>query len=192
MKPMGADDLEPNSTNKNFGVQEKPKHRGRRSSAKSKVASVLLMQSDDHEQASAPRNLRDKIDLLSASARTSSTAQSSQPSQQNDSAPRSLFDKVSYRTRSAVKEMMRFKAIKIAQVIFAFYILFLTFADIGPPGGLRDTETGLIVDQASPERTERGLILVNGTERAIVGATLFQVACVGIARASAWIMYPGK
>jgi hypothetical protein len=202
-QPMDADGLEP----KDFEVQEKPKHRGSRSFAqtkvrsfaktkvasfvKSKVASVLLMQSDDQEQASAPRNLRDKIDL-SASARTSTTAQSSQPSQQRDSAPRSLFDNMSYRTRSAVKEMMRFKAIKITQVLFACYILFLTFADIGPPGGLRDTETGLIIDQASPERTERGLILINGTERAVVGATLFQVASVGIARASAWIMYPGK
>jgi hypothetical protein len=104
----------------------------------------------------------------------------------------SLFDKLSYRTRSAVKEMVRFKVLKMTQAIFACYILFLTFADIGPPGGLRETDTGFIVDQASPDRTERGLILVNGTERAIVGATLFQVACVGIARASAWIMYPGK
>jgi hypothetical protein len=87
-----------------------------------------------------------------------------------------------YRTRSAINCMKRYKALKLAQVLLAVYIGILTFADIGPPGGLRDTETGLIIDQASPERTALGLIFVNGTERAIVGATYFQVVCVGITR----------
>jgi hypothetical protein len=90
--------------------------------------------------------------------------------------------RMGYRTRSAIHCMTRYKAIKIAQVLLAMYVGILTFADIGPPGGLRDTETGLIIDQASPERTARGLILINGTERAIVGATYFQVVCVGITR----------
>jgi hypothetical protein len=90
--------------------------------------------------------------------------------------------RMGYCTRSAIHCMTRYKAIKIAQVLLAMYVGILTFADIGPPGGLRDTETGLIIDQASPERTARGLILINGTERAIVGATYFQVVCVGITR----------
>ena len=89
----------------------------------------------------------------------------------------------------AIQPMKRFRALKIAQIICAAYILIVTFTKIG---GLRDTETGLIVDQASAERTEKGLILVNGTERAIVGATAMQLACFGVSRASAWIMYPGK
>jgi hypothetical protein len=100
--------------------------------------------------------------------------------------------RMNYRGRSFVNELMRFRALKIAQVILAIYICVLTFADMGPPGGLRDTETGLIIDQASPERTERGVILLSGTERAIVGETQFQVVCIGIARLTAWFMYPGK
>jgi hypothetical protein len=42
----------------------------------------------------------------------------------------------------------------------------IQYANIGPTGwGLRDPETGLIIDPTSEERTERGLILVNnGTE----------------------------
>ena len=77
------------------------------------------------------------------------------------------------------------------QILLAFYVGFLTYANIGPPGGLRDTETGLIVDRASSERTAQGLILVNGTERPIVAATFFQVCCIGITRCSAFFMYPG-
>ena len=88
--------------------------------------------------------------------------------------------------------MFRFKWLKLTQLLLATCIGILTFADIGPPGGLRDTETGLIVDKASPERTANGLILVNGTERAIVAASLTQVACIGVARLSAWLMYPSK
>jgi hypothetical protein len=104
----------------------------------------------------------------------------------------SCSDRLSYRTRSAVKELMRFRALKLAQALLAVYVGVLTYADMGPPGGLRDGETGLIVDQESPERTARGLILLNGTERAIVGATQFQVVCIGITRMSAFFMYPGK
>jgi hypothetical protein len=100
----------------------------------------------------------------------------------------SCSDRLRYRARSAFKEMMRLKALKLAQVLLALYVGILTYADMG----LRDTETGLIVDQESTERTARGLILVNGTERAIVGATQFQVVCIGITRMSAFFMYPGK
>ena len=94
--------------------------------------------------------------------------------------------------RAFLKDMMRFRALKLTQLALSIYIAILTFADMGPPGGLRDTETGFIVDHASPERTANGLILVNGTERAIIAGSTFQVACIGIARLSAWFMYPGK
>ena len=93
--------------------------------------------------------------------------------------------------RQFVKEMMRFRALKISQLVLSIYIAILTFADMGPPGGIRDPDTGFIVDQNSQERTEKGLILVNGTERAIVATSTFQVGCIGIARLSAWFMYPG-
>jgi nicotinamidase-related amidase len=104
----------------------------------------------------------------------------------------SWSDRLNYRTRSAFKELMRFRALKLAQVLLALYIGIMTLADMGPAGGLRDTETGLIVDQESTERTARGLILVNGTERAIVAATQLQVVFFGITRISAFFMYPGK
>ncbi|CAJ1952236.1 unnamed protein product [Cylindrotheca closterium] len=97
---------------------------------------------------------------------------------------------LAYRMRSTNASLFRFKWLKLTQLLLATYIGILTFADMGPPGGLRDTETGLIMDKASPERTAKGLILVNGTERAIVAASLTQVACIGVARLSAWLMYP--
>jgi hypothetical protein len=59
-------------------------------------------------------------------------------------------------------------------------------------GGLLDPETGLVVDTESEDRTDEGIILVNGTERAIVGETKFQVVSILIARLSAWFMYPSK
>lgn len=188
-----------------------PTRWGARSPSKSKSPRVYPMVLDEQEQASAPgsplecegnlqgagffkqptRSSARSKDISSKSERASSTARFSESSQ-IFSVTTPFFEKWRCRIRSAIKDMMRFKALKFTQILLAGCILFLTFADIGPPGGLRDTETGLIVDQASAERTEKGLILVNGTERAIVGATLFQVACIGIARASAWIMYPGK
>jgi hypothetical protein len=93
--------------------------------------------------------------------------------------------------RAFWKRCLRYQTLKIMQILLAFYVGFLTYADIGPPGGLRDQETGFIVDQASEERTERGVILVNGVERAIVADTSFQVVCIGITRMSAFFMYPG-
>ena len=88
--------------------------------------------------------------------------------------------------------VLQYQKLKLLQCLLAFYVGFLTYANIGPPGGLRDQETGLIVDQASSERKARGLILVNGSERPIVAATFFQVCCIGITRCSAFFMYPGK
>jgi hypothetical protein len=99
---------------------------------------------------------------------------------------------MNYRSCYFVNELMRFRALKIAQVILAIYSCVLTFADMGPPGGLQDTETGLIIDPASLERTKIGVILLNGTERAIVGKMQFQIICIRIAQLTAWFVYPGK
>jgi hypothetical protein len=56
-------------------------------------------------------------------------------------------------------------------------------------GGFINAETGFVVDEESEDRTEEGLILVKGTERAIVGESQFQVVAILIARLSAWFMY---
>jgi hypothetical protein len=137
----------------------------------------------DREQTSVlarrqERSIRNDMEQPSANA----PHQGRNTDRSNTSAEPITASRMGYRTRSAIHSMTRYKAIKLAQVLLALYIGILTYADIGPPGGLRDTVTGLIIDQASPERTARGLILVNGTERAIVGATYFQVVCVGITR----------
>jgi hypothetical protein len=138
----------------------------------------------DREQTSVSvprqeRNIRNDREQPSADAHPH---QGPNNNRSNKSAEPIAASRMGYRTRSAMNCMTRYKALKLAQVLLAVYIGILTYADIGPPGGLRDTETGLIIDQASPERTALGLILVNGTERAIVGATYFQVVCVGITR----------
>ena len=91
-----------------------------------------------------------------------------------------------YRMWAALKKLSSYKVIVMIQVVLAAY------AAIVPYAVLRDEKTGLIIDPTSPERTEKGLLLVNGIERAIVADTLFQVVSVGICRLSAYFMYPGK
>jgi hypothetical protein len=113
------------------------------------------------------------------------------PAEFNPRRKRSFLYRLKNRWIPFYKELVRFKGLKLIQVLLACYVCFLTYADIGPPGGLQD-ENGLILDRQSPERTEMGLILVNGVERAIIGATKFQVIAVGISRMSAFFMYPGK
>lgn len=97
-----------------------------------------------------------------------------------------------HRFRVINKEVFRFKTLKLFQVLFAVYIAILTFADMGPPDGLRQEGTGYLVDEASPERTDQGIIRLAGSDRAIVALSTVQVACVGLARISAWFMYPSK
>jgi len=91
------------------------------------------------------------------------------------------FRSINHKVRTFLKEVLRFK------IICTVYIATMTFTS-----RLRDPHTGLIVDQASPERTENGLILTNGTERAIVAASTLQLVCLIVARLSAWFMYPSK
>ena len=85
--------------------------------------------------------------------------------------------------------LMRFKILKAIQVALAIYICVMTYSYLG---GLQDPNTKLIIDPTSQERTNKGLILFNGKERALVGATRFQVFSIGISRASAFFMYPGN
>jgi hypothetical protein len=99
----------------------------------------------------------------------------------------SRWDILIYRARCCLKCLLRFRALKFFQVVCAVYICIITFK-----GGLLDADTGMIVDQESDERTNEGVILVNGTERAIVAESKFQVIAILIARISAWFMYPSK
>lgn len=95
---------------------------------------------------------------------------------------------MSRRIRAFGKELMRFKLLKLSQLILVIYIAAFSFG----PWGLRDQETGYFVDPDSDEETEAGLIDVHGSERAIVATSKFQVACLALARLSAWFMYPSK
>jgi len=98
-----------------------------------------------------------------------------------------LFRCLSHKTRAFLKELFRFKVLKAFQIMCVIYIAAMTFTS-----KLWDPSTGLIVDQKSPKRTEEGVILTNGTERAIVAANHFQLVCLVVARLSAWFMYPSK
>lgn len=92
------------------------------------------------------------------------------------------------RVDDCLKESTRFMTLKISQIVLSIYIAVLTFG----PASLRDPQTGYIIDHESAERTEMGVILVNGDERAIIATSSFQVICIGLARLSAWFMYPSK
>ena len=70
----------------------------------------------------------------------------------------SWTDRLNYHVRSTVKHLLHFRVLKIAQVVCAIYICIMTLK-----GGLRDSETGVVIDMDSDERTERGVLLVNGT-----------------------------
>ena len=84
------------------------------------------------------------------------------------------------------KLIRRHKAIKILQVLLAFYIGLLSYANL-------DEKTGFLIDPNSQERTERGVILVNDiVERPIVATTYVQLVSIAICRLSAFFMYPGK
>jgi hypothetical protein len=99
---------------------------------------------------------------------------------------------VKHKMRALMKRLLRFKTLKATQLLLTIYVVLMTFADLGPRCNLRDPETGFIVDDESPERTEHGLILVHNVERAIIATSNFQVFCLAVARLTAWFMYPGK
>ena len=95
------------------------------------------------------------------------------------------------RFRCFLRDLKRFRALKILQILLSVYIMVMTFADFGHWGGMRDSETGFIIDE-STERIEEGLILHEGDERAITASSTFQLLCIGLARLSAWFMYPSE
>ena len=146
----------------------------------------------DHEAGDSTRRTSHDSDDSEQSSNFENSTAITLPSKREEGASSApMSTRFGYHARSALRWLMRYKAIKILQVLLALYVGFLTYADIGPPGGLRDQETGLIIDQ-DEDMTARGLILVHGTERPIVAETMFQVVCIGITRMSAFFMYPGR
>ena len=99
----------------------------------------------------------------------------------------STIDIINYRMRCFLKNLLHFRTLKAFQCICAIYICIMTFK-----GGLMDPDTGYVVDKDSSERTEAGLVLVNGTERPIVAESDLEVLLILVARLSAWFMYPSK
>ena len=88
----------------------------------------------------------------------------------------------------------QYGALKITSIILVAYIALFSYAPVGAlgsAGGFVDPDVGFIIDPNSPERTEAGVILTRGVERAIVASNNFQMVCLGITRASAFFMYPG-
>ena len=84
-------------------------------------------------------------------------------------------------------------ALKAFSFILACYILTWSFAEVGTfgtTGGFVSKPPGYIIDPASEERTEAGIILTKGSERPIVAANDLQMFCLGVTRASAFFMYP--
>lgn len=60
----------------------------------------------------------------------------------------------------------------------------------GTVGDLVNPATGTIIDPNSIERTQEGVILVNGDYRPVVAANTFQMTCLAFSRASAFSSYP--
>ena len=82
----------------------------------------------------------------------------------------------------------KFLLLKVAQLLSAVYIVVLTFSK--SPIGLVDPKTGDIIDVHSPQNTVNGVILINGSYRAIVAANRPQKIFLAISRISAFSMYP--
>jgi hypothetical protein len=128
---------------------------------------------------------------VDSSGRTSSSSAFFVVANANNSGPaptkkKALLD--IHHTRTFLKKLLtRYKVLKILQICLAIYVGAWTYA-----GGLRNPDTGMLVDPNSEERTSLGLILVNGSERPIVAETMFQLVAVYISRLNAWFMYPGE
>ena len=78
--------------------------------------------------------------------------------------------------------------LKITQLIFAIYIIVVTFSY--PPVGVRNPATGTIIDPNSSENTDNGYIYLNGSYRPVVASNTWQMICLGFSRMSAFSMYP--
>jgi hypothetical protein len=88
-----------------------------------------------------------------------------------------------------------YRAFKVVSLFLAGYIALFSYCYVGvlgDAGGFVDPDVGYVIDPNSDERTEAGVILTKGVERAIVASNDFQMVCLGITRASAFFMYPCK
>ena len=91
---------------------------------------------------------------------------------------------------------IRFKGLKMAQLMCAVYILLMTFRYY--PNGLIDPSAPFgqwrIVDVWNPENTEAGVIQLEGDQlgpkRAVVAKDRISLICLAISRISAFTMYP--
>jgi hypothetical protein len=91
--------------------------------------------------------------------------------------------------------ILKYWQIKVIQIVLAIYILVITFTPVGTfgkYGGIITSSVGYIVDPASPERTEDGVILNNGVLRAVIATNKFQMFCMAVSRAGAFSAYPGE
>ena len=86
-----------------------------------------------------------------------------------------------------------FKAVKLAQLLSGVYILTVTFTHLGQLGqfgGARDPVSGFIIDPASEENTNAGVLEWNGDLRSVVAQTQTQMVLLGCSRFSSFFMYP--
>ena len=89
----------------------------------------------------------------------------------------------------------QYGALKITSIILVAYIALFSYAPVGAlssVGGFVVRDVGFTIDAKSRERTKAGVILTGGVERAIVASNNFQMVCLGVTRASAFFMYPGR
>ena len=166
------------------------------------IEQILSKLKEETEQNSRPMRSKRSVSSINRFERSASTflcidsmsgsddgASPKKQPEETANATGSIFSQFRHQYRLRRKDLWGFRLLKALQVILAIIGGILT---LSPVVGLRDPETGLIIDQESTERTEQGLILVNDVQRAIVASSHFQVICIGITRMSAFFMYPGK
>jgi len=90
------------------------------------------------------------------------------------------------------KLFKRYTTLKIISVLLGVYIAIWSYAPAGTFGitGGFVSPSGYIIDTASEERTEEGVILTRGSLRPIVAENALQMVCLGVTRVSAFFMYP--
>jgi len=86
----------------------------------------------------------------------------------------------------------RYGVLKAVSFLLALYIAIWSYAPVGTFGttGGFVSPNGFIIDPASEERTDQGVILTKGSLRPIVATNVLQMICLGVTRTSAFFMYP--
>ncbi|CAB9528168.1 unknown protein [Seminavis robusta] len=95
------------------------------------------------------------------------------------------------RYRMIKKSLFKYWELKVLQLALGVYITIATFVPTGTFsdwGGFVTASVGYIIDPASEERTQEGVILTRGARRAVVATNDFQMACVAITRFTAFFM----